>query len=166
MNNKIKIGLLALPIAAALTACGSGGDDYIPDASDADYAALNAAIIAHPGMNCYMEWGNGVYINNCVQRGYVIPYSVHVYYPRTGYCGCLSVAPRPSNYRPVYVNKTTYQKTVINKQTNVTVNNNGSKPAPAKPAPRDAVPPSTGSRPAPARPAPPVSRPVVSGGRG
>lgn len=138
MNNKLKIGLLALPIAAALTACGSGGNDYIPDASDADYAALNTAIIAHPGMNCYMEWGNGVYINNCVQRGYVIPYSVHVYYPRTGYCGCLSVAPRPSNYRPVYVNKTTYQQTVINKQTTVKVNNNPVRSN--MKAPQDAVP--------------------------
>lgn len=140
MNNKIKLGLVAVVGAIALCACSDGSADYIPDATDADYAALNTMVIAHPGLHCVMEWGNGAYVSNCYPATMVLPYSVHVYYPRG--CGCSwPVAARPANYRPVYVNKTVYQRTVINKQT--TVNNrtvvNNTKTSSVKP-PQDAVP--------------------------
>jgi hypothetical protein len=124
VNTKFKLGLLAVPLVAALCACG-GSDTYVPTADDADYAALQTVVVSHPGQHCVMEWGNGVYVDNCYPVGTVIPYSVHVYYPRG--CGCnWAVASRPANYRPVYVNKTTYQTTVINKQTTVHVNGTGS----------------------------------------
>ena len=137
MNSKNwALALGGVALAFSLTACGSSDDNYVPDAMDSDYTALNTAIVAHPGMNCYMYWGNGSYMNNCVPTGYVIPYSVHVYYPRSGYCGCLSVAQRPANYRPVYVNKTTYVKT----HTTVVVNNKPAGSAPKPAAPRPAAP--------------------------
>lgn len=139
MNNKLKLSLVAVGAAATLCAC-SNTDTYVPDPVASDWSTYNTVVLAHPGQHCVMEWGAGVYVSNCYPATAVIPYSVHIYYgaPGTRYCGCWSVAARPVNYRPVYVNKTTYQKTVINKQTNVTINKNPVRSN--LKAPQDAVP--------------------------
>lgn len=155
MNSKAwKLALCGAALTFALTACGSDDGDYVPEPTAAEQTTYNTYVLAHPGQECVMTWGAGLYVNNCYPMGTVIPYSYHVYYPRTGYCGCWSTAPRPANYTTVYVKRSSYQpgrttNVTINKTTNVAVNNNkpaGSAPKPAAPAPRPAAP-------APARPA-------------
>lgn len=140
MNTKTKLTLLAGPLALGLCACG-GQNNYLPDPVDSNWTAYQQVIVAHPGMECVMVWGPGVYQYPCYPMGTTIPYSVHVYYPRTGYCGCWHTAARPTNYKPVYVNKTTYNKTVINNTTVVNNNSNNKTTTNNKPT----SPPKTGS---------------------
>lgn len=113
MNNKIKLSLAAVPVALALTACGSG--QAVPLPTSADYAAQSAMVISHPGQNCFMSYV-GYYQTTCYAYGVHPPYSVHVYAPRG--CTCPAPLARPNNYRApsrVTVNHTT----VVNNHTTV-----------------------------------------------
>jgi hypothetical protein len=129
---------LTAALALGATAC-SGSN--IPDPTSQDYANQVLMQSTHPGMDCVMEWV-GQYVTNCYPMTYHPPYSVRVYFPKG--CTCPPVAPRPQNYtvpRPIVVQKNTNVTINQNTQNNKTVNKTVVPPAAKPAAPQDKIPP-------------------------